>query len=203
MTAGAMVNPFAALFEPPRARQLKTARVDVRISGQKVTDARLIPVDDPEEKARLKKELQRAKNRAKYQQARKDPEKMAKRQAWYEQNKEKVKAWKKEYDQKNKARINERKLAWALRAYHADPDKYRQVQREYYARNREKILAKLAEQRRIEAAAKAEAKTAQSERKAAKARKASSAPAGRNYNPASVPVAGHPWRKPLLKSAAP
>lgn len=140
-------NPFAALFEPPRARKLKSANVDVRISGQKIKDARLIPEDDPEEKARLKKELQRARARAKYQQARQDPEKMAKRHAWYEANKEKVKAWKKAYDKKNKKRVNEQKSAWAVRNYHKDPEAARKKQREYYAKNREAILAKLAVQR--------------------------------------------------------
>lgn len=158
------MNPFAQLINPARARLPHMPSTNVFIDGKRVTDVRQIKRADREavdvdeepddigmlEERTLRKAVQAAKAAAKYQAARLDPEKMAKRAAWQEANKAKVKAYKKQWDKKNRKKLRELKLHWQMRAYRADPEKYRQRAREYYARNRERILANLA----VKAAAK-------------------------------------------------
>jgi len=140
----AAVSPFAQLLGTQIRRLPKAVEPVVRISGMVITDARQINSIglDPVEAARLKKELAKAKARAKYQRQRQDPEAMAKRKAWYEKNKEKVKAYKKAYDKKHRKAINANKLAYAKRAYQADPEAAREKACAYRAANRTAILAR-------------------------------------------------------------
>ena len=151
------MNPFAALVDPPRARLPKMPSTTVVIEGKRITDVRQINRKDREEtddlaaleQTLLRKAVQAAKAAARYQRARLDPEKMAKRAAWYQANKEKVKAYKKKWDKKNLKKLRAQKLSWQTRAYRADPEKYQARSREYYAKNRERILAALAEKARL------------------------------------------------------
>lgn len=160
-TKGA-TSPFAQLLGTQTRRLPKAPEVTVRISGLVIRDARQINRLglDPEDAAKLKKELARAKARARYQRDRQDPVAMAKRQAWYEKNKEKVKAYKKNYDKKHRKAINANKLAHAKRAYQADPEKYKAQTRAYYQANRSAILARAKAKRdRLKAAKAQEGKT--------------------------------------------
>lgn len=139
-------NPFAQLLAPRPIRLPKSDHISVVVDGQRITHVRQLRLDDEDERARaLRDKLRAAKDAQRYQRERADPQAMAKRQAWLEANREKRRAYKKAYDAdpRNKQRQREQKTAWAKRNYHADPDRARQVQREYYRRNREKILAKL------------------------------------------------------------
>lgn len=156
-------NPFDGLLGVKLGRTPKpTERATVVVNGRKVktvTDLQAA-APEPEDAEALKRELRRARNRARYQADRQNPEAMAKRQAWYEANRDKVRAYKRQWDQANKERCRAAQNAWAKRDYVADPDKHRQRQREYYRRHREKILAKLQEKRDAAKAAKAAEKEA-------------------------------------------
>jgi hypothetical protein len=149
------MNPFDQLINPPRIRLPKAAEVAVVVAGKKVTDVRQI---DAEDRASYAKKVQVAKQAAKYQRARKDPEKMAKRQQWYEANKEKVRAYKKAWDAEHLPQIRKAKAEWRARAYHANPEEYRRRTREYYARNRAAVLARAAAKRAAEKADKEQAR---------------------------------------------
>lgn len=161
-TTTTAAHPFAQLLGTQIRRLPKAAAPLLRIGGQVITDARQINRIglDPIEAARLKKELAKAKARAKYQRQRQDPEAMAKRQAWYEKNKEKVKAYKKAYDKKHRKNINKSKAAYQRRAYQADPDKAKERAHAYYAANRPAILARAKAKRDRIKAEKALAKAA-------------------------------------------
>lgn len=150
------MNPFAPLLTPMPLRLPKSAHTTVVIDGRAVTSVRQVDAgaDDEEDQARRRAEVARAKARARYQRDRLDPEKMAKRQAWFEANKERVRAYMRDYRARNKERQREIKTAWAKRDRLHNPEKHRQATREYYARNREAILAGLAEKRAAKRAAK-------------------------------------------------
>ena len=160
-------NPFAHLLGTQIGRLPKVAAVEVVVNGRRITDVRQLnqqaaladdevdlAVDEQAETARLKRELQRAKDRARYQRDRQDPAKMAARQAYYEANKAKVKAYKKAYDKKHRAAIRVQKKEHARRAYQADPEKHRQASRDSYARNRDAVLARAQAKRDAAKAAK-------------------------------------------------
>lgn len=130
--------------------QLLGARVElprprssiVVVEGKRITDVRQVKVpDDPEEQARLRREVQRAKRKARYEQRKHDPDYQATRAAYAERTREQRQAWKREYDQRTKERQRQQKTDWARRAYLANPEKYKAASRDYYARNRERILA--------------------------------------------------------------
>lgn len=148
------MNPFDALINPPRIRLPKAAEVAVVVAGKKVTDVRQI---DAEDRASYAKKVQAAKQAAKYQRARQNPEQMAKRKQWYEANKEKVLAYKKAWDAEHLPQLRKAKAEWRARAYHANPEEYRRRTREYYAKNRDAILARLAAKKAAAKAAKEEA----------------------------------------------
>lgn len=155
-------TPFDSLLGVTLGRTPKTVgRSQLVVAGRCVKTAG--EIKDPDEveatdAEELRRELRRARNRARYQLDRQNPEAMAKRKAWFEKNQEKVRAYQEQYREANKDRINECRANWAKRDYYADPVKHRQKQRDYYQRNREQILAKLQEKRDAAKAAKAAAK---------------------------------------------
>jgi len=160
-------NPFAQLLGVLPVRLPATTSHQLVVSGKRLTDLRQLntaldlQAEDCADKGtaeRLRKEKQRAYNQARYQADRQDPEKMAKRKAWAEANREKIKSYKQKHLQKNKQRQLELAARWARENYAANPEAARQKGREYYARNREAILAKLQAQRDAAKAAKAKAK---------------------------------------------
>lgn len=153
-----MTNPFDQLVNAPRTRLPKMPSTTLVIDGKRITDVRQIKRADRElvdwndapddfgalEERNLRKAVQAAKAAAKYQAARLDPAKMAKRAAWYQANKAKVLDYKKKWDARNLKKLRQQKLNWQQRAYNANPEKFRVLARAYYARNRERILAGLA-----------------------------------------------------------
>lgn len=162
MSAAASASPFAALLGTQPWRLPKSGAVSIVINGERVSNARQIKAlfladadpDDPDElqaaaalAAKHIAELRRAKDAARYQRRKQDPEFQAKRKAYAERTRKERAAWKKKYDRKTIKKQRKQKAAWARRAYLADPDKQRAAQRKYYAANRERILAKLKAQR--------------------------------------------------------
>ena len=128
----------------------------VMIEGKRVTDLRQVKVpDDPEEQARLRREVQRAKNKARYERRKHDADYQAMRAAYDDRTREKRKAWKREYDQRTKERQDKQKAEWARRDYLANPEKWKAARRAYYVRNREAILAKKKAERDAARAARA------------------------------------------------
>lgn len=120
----------------------------VVVEGKRITDLRQIKVpDDPEEQARLRRDVQRAKNKARYERSKHDPAYQARRAAYAERTREQRQAYKRAYDQRNKERQRQQKTEWAARDYLVNTEKRKAATRAYYARNREKILAKLKAQR--------------------------------------------------------
>lgn len=111
------------------------------VDGQRVEDVRGLRDDDPDELARRRAELRRARDRARYDRLKHDPEFQAKRRAWYLANREKVRAYKRAYDQRTKERQRKQKADWARRTYALRAEERRAASRAYYARNRERILA--------------------------------------------------------------
>lgn len=157
----ANASPFDQLLGLTRQRLPSSQSVHLVVNGKAVQNAhalnktaRALTADalstgDPQanqlEQAQLaeaKKALAKAKAAAKYQRERANPEAMAKRRAWYEANKDKVRDCRKSYDKNQRARVSAQKAAHQKRAYHANPELMRQRSRDYYARNREAILAR-------------------------------------------------------------
>lgn len=139
--------PFDALLGlvPTRAPRSEE-RCTLVVAGRRVTTARDIPPTDEVEAViaeKLRRKLKAERDRARYQRDRKNPEAMAKRQAWLDANADERKAYQKAYRETNRERIAETRAEWAKRDYHAQPEKHRQKQREYYARHRDAILARL------------------------------------------------------------
>lgn len=122
----------------------RTAGTTVVVEGKRITDVRQLVVEDkdPDELARLRSEVRRAKERAYYHQHKHDPEFQAKRAAYAERTREERRAWKREYDQRTKERQRKQKTDWARRNYVIAPDKQRAASKAYYERNREAILAR-------------------------------------------------------------
>lgn len=122
----------------------RPAGTTVVVEGRRITDLRQVKVpDDPEEQARLRREVQRAKNKARYERRKHDADYQAMRRAYDDRTREKRQAWKRDYDQRTKERQRQQKADWARRDYLADPEKHKAARRAYYLRNREAILAKL------------------------------------------------------------
>jgi hypothetical protein len=129
------------LLAQPLPRLPRTPSVSVVVNGKRVLDVRQIDVDDAEDRARLRQAVRVAKDAARYQRIRQNPERMAKRKAWELANLEKRRAYKLAYDERTKERQREQKTAWAKRDYDANPEKHRASSQAYYQRNRERILA--------------------------------------------------------------
>lgn len=162
MTAAA--NPFAQLLGELPEREVKTPSQTLVVNGRRITDARQIAAalagtgehepEDREETAHmaglLRRKLERARNQARYQRQRQNPEAMAKRQAWVDANRDKVREYRAAWRARNLDLDRKYKAEYSARRYAADPERARQVSRDYYAAHREEILAK----KRAETAAK-------------------------------------------------
>jgi len=136
-------NPFAQLHTPVPRRLPASTSATLVIDGKRITgNHRAHANGDEERAAEIRRELERARSRERYQRARLDPVKVAKRKAYYEANKERILAYKREYQRQHAERHRALKTAWAQRYRAQDPEKHRAVCRDYYWRNREKILAK-------------------------------------------------------------
>lgn len=149
-------NPFAQLLGLVPGRLPHTKSAAVVVDGRRVDDVRQLRVDDEDELERLRREKLRAYYAARYQRDRQDPAKMAKRQAWLEANRDKVRAWKKAYDERTQERQREQKAAWQRHKTHASVEareKAAAASRRYYREHREEILAKLAAERAAKKAA--------------------------------------------------
>jgi hypothetical protein len=161
--SSALANPFYQLLGiMPRSLPL-TCNSTVVVQGKKITDVRQIAKeeDDADHVAGLRLEVRRARDRDRYQRERQDPEKMAKRRAWLDANRAKALEYQRSYRAKNKDLQRQLAREWAKQKYHADLEMGRQKQRDYYAANRERILARLKADRdaaRAEKQAKAIAK---------------------------------------------
>jgi hypothetical protein len=136
---------------PPRLP--KSASVRLVANGKPLTDLRQL---DPEEREMLRAAVNKAKAAARYQRDKQDPARMAKRKAWYERNREKTLAYKRDYDERTKVHQRRVKADWAIRSYRSDPETQRAKSRAWYAANREAILAKLQAKRDAARAAKAQ-----------------------------------------------
>jgi hypothetical protein len=148
-------NPFLQLLGVLPIRKPKSTVISVVVDGKVITDLRRTRIEDPEARAEVKQQLKKARDAERYQRRRNDPDFIAQRKAYDERTREQRQAWKKQYDERTKDQQRELKTAWAKRRYHLEPEKCRQVQRDYYQRNREQILAKLLEKRLAAKAAKA------------------------------------------------
>jgi len=145
-------GPFDHLLGMQRELLPKSASVAVVVDGKRIDDVRQI---DPDDRRSYERQVRRAKDAARYQRDRQQPEKMATRQAWLERNREKVREWKRVYDQQNKVRQRGQKAAYQRRKYASDPEACRAATRAYYERHREEILAKKKAQRDAKKAAAA------------------------------------------------
>lgn len=158
-------HPFGQLLGLQMSRIPASTSATVVVCGKRVDDVRSIdralpPQEDDDMAAKawaekLRKEVQRARARERYQRQRQNPEQMAKRKAWYEANREKVIAYKKAWDQANRDRMRQQQAAWARKNYHHDLELARAKARANYQANRENILATLQAKRDAAKAAKA------------------------------------------------
>jgi hypothetical protein len=161
-------NPFAQLLGVKAHKLPKTASSTVVVAGKKVGDERQIkkllgvqgeaPTDDnAQERAEAARQAKLRKTaywRAKYQQDRQDPAKIAKREAYEEAHREERRAYMAEYRKRNRERQRELARDWARKNYHLNTDECRAKARAYYQANRERILADLKAQREAAKAAK-------------------------------------------------
>lgn len=149
----AEAGAFDQLLGTAPRRLPKSGNVRLVVNGKPLTDLRQLDVDERE---LLRKAVNKAKAAARYQRDRQDPAKVAKRKAWYEANREKVLAYKKDYNERTKEQQRRLKADWAMRQYRADPEAQRAKSRAWYAQNREAVLAKLKAKRDAKRAAKAQ-----------------------------------------------
>lgn len=137
-------GPFDALLGMQRSRLPASSRAAVVFGGKVITDLRQLP---EEERDLVREELKRARDRVKHQRARLDPVKVAKRQAWNDANRDKIRAYKRDYDARTRDRQREQKAAYMRRKNAATPELHRQAWHNYYERHREVILARQRERR--------------------------------------------------------
>ena len=156
-------QPFSQLLGIRPLRLPKSGGVTVVVDGKPVRDVRQIRHDAPEDRhaqdeadvLAKRSAVRRSKDAARYQRARQDPARMAKRQAWYEANREKVLAYKRAWDAQHVTENRRAKAAWQKAHYQANADKCRQQSRAWYERNRAAVLAKKKAQYDAAKAAKA------------------------------------------------
>lgn len=160
--AAIKANPFSQLLGMQPLRLPKATTAYVVVEGKRVTDvreiARVLRVHPSDPLVlKLRRELEQARSRARYQRQRQDPEQMAKRREWYERNRDQVREYRRIYDEENRERINQQQADWARAKYRADPEPLRAKSRAYYQRNREAILQRLREKKAAAKAAASEA----------------------------------------------
>lgn len=143
-------QPFGPLLGIKPQSLPKSMGSRVVVDGRVIGDVRQIRHDAPEDRhaddesdiQAKRKAVIKARAAAKYQLTRQDPEKMAKRRAWYEANRAKVIAYKREWDRRHHEQVRQCKNAWAKANYHANAERMCQLTRDWYARNREAVLAR-------------------------------------------------------------
>lgn len=127
----------AQRFEAPAAIGSR-----VVVEGLELRDVRQIrDLDDKAEQALRRAEAIKQKDRARYELRKQDPQFQQVRAAWLERNREKVRAYKREYDLRTRDHQREQKTAWARRTYAERAERNRAASRAYYQRNREQICA--------------------------------------------------------------
>ena len=156
------VSPWAGLLGTEAWRLPKSCAVSIVVEGQRVTDARQIKAlmlaqaepDDPDDiqsalarAAVLIKQLHAAKDAARYQRRKQDPEFVAKRKAYAERTRAERAEWKRQYDAKHYEQQRAQKTAWARRKRAEDPAASNAASKAWYDRNREQVLAKKRAQR--------------------------------------------------------
>ena len=149
--------PFDALLGLTRLRMPQSRSTTVVVAGEKIADVRQIErklVDDERdddiaiaEARKLRAEIDRARQAARYQADKLDPAKMAKRKAWMEANPEKVAEYRRRNRERNRDRNRKIAADFARRKYHTDPEAARAKARAWYQCNRDRILARLKQQR--------------------------------------------------------
>lgn len=146
-------NPFALLVAPPPARKPKATAAAIVVNGKRVTTLReikhLARHDEDIDVEALHRALKRLRNQVNYQRLRQDPERMAQRRAYYEANRDKILAWKRDYAWRNNERVRKVQATWAQRLRLTDPQRFNARQREYYARNRERLIERNRDTRRM------------------------------------------------------
>ncbi|HRD84327.1 MAG TPA: hypothetical protein PLF63_04055 [Rubrivivax sp.] len=151
----AKATPWDALLGLRLNRLPASASTTLVVDGRKVCRAKAA------ELCRAKAaELRRARARARYQVERLDPQRMAKRKAWIESHPEQVAEYRRRNRERNRERNRQLQSDWAKRQYHQDPDRQRQRVRDWYARNRQIVLAKRKAEREARRAAKLAAQLA-------------------------------------------
>lgn len=123
-----------------------TGGTTVVVQGRRISDVRQLDAieDDPDELARLRAEVRRAKKRASDERRKHDPHYQALRAAYVERTAEQRREYKRAYDLRTYARQRKQKSEWARRMYAQDAEyaeARRAATRAYYQRNRERILA--------------------------------------------------------------
>lgn len=144
-------TPFSQLLGVLPRRLPKSAASTVVVAGRTIRDVREIRhaepaaerlAEDHQDVLAQRRAVQRAKEAARYQRARLDPAKMAKRAAWYAAHRDEVLAYQREWRRAHAAAQRLVKTEWARAQRLADPEKGRAASRAYYARHRETVLAK-------------------------------------------------------------
>jgi len=151
---------IALMFTPHHPRLPATVSSMIVVNGRKVTDARQIrrserdptgaePLDaaDQQRIDELKLEVERARNRQRYQRDRQDPAKVAARAAYVAEHRDELLRYKQQCRIENRDRIREVQASWAARQRSLDRDTFNARQRRYYERNREKVIARCKAQR--------------------------------------------------------
>lgn len=148
-------SAIALMFTPHHPRLPATTSGMIVINGCKITDARQIKrterdpakaepldADDLQRIDDLKREVERARNRQRYQRDRQDPVKAAARAAYVEAHRDELQRYKLQYRIDNRDRIRAVQASWAARQRVIDRDTFNARQRRYYERNREAIIAR-------------------------------------------------------------
>jgi len=153
-TAKQRCSPFAQLVAPAPIRLPLGPSSILVVDGQRIDNVcQMRPLGpdadsiDRERAAETRREIDRARARARYQRDRLDAEKMARRAAYTAANREKTAAWKREYDLKRRDQTRKLQAAWARRERLINPEAQNERSRRYYERNRERVLQRGRERR--------------------------------------------------------
>lgn len=135
-------TPFDGLLGLVPGQLPKTKSGRVVVAGQAVTNVTkidaLLGADDPARQELREAVRAKAKARSRKRNPRNDTEEARERNREY--MRQYMAVWRAKPE--NQARERELKAAWKRRQYHADIEAARAAQREWYARNREAVLAR-------------------------------------------------------------
>jgi len=137
MGARTKAGPFDALLGIGPKRCPGSPNATLVISGRRVRGADDVTADESEDR---RTEIERFRSREKYQRRLSDPEQLAKRKAWIEANRERVREYDRRFYRSHPERVAEKNRAYARSAYLKDPERFRAKSRAYYQANREKAL---------------------------------------------------------------